>query len=162
MLTVPACKAQQFFFDCLPRWLANPDDILPDISHIPNLLGGYKRSYIAEIGLLTRLHLHCAEHCFTTAIHQHNTQKELVAMVLLEQRAIGWDLCFCGYLSRHWVLAVAACLFLPTTDECPTASLDAGKTWPTNPFPTYGNLPMKYGLIVIPPSIILPFLNATE
>jgi hypothetical protein len=93
MLTVPACKVQQLFFDCFRRWLANPDDILPDISHIPN------------------------------------AQQELVATALSEQRAIGWDLCFRGYLSRHWALAVAACPFLPPTDECPTASLDAGKTW---------------------------------
>jgi hypothetical protein len=93
MLTVPACKVQQFFFDCLRQRLSNLDDILPDISHIPN------------------------------------AQKELVEIALLEQRAIGWDLCFCGYLSRHWALAAAACPFLPPTEECPTASLDAGKTW---------------------------------
>jgi hypothetical protein len=93
MLTVPACKVQQLFFDCLRRWLANPDDILPDISHIPT------------------------------------AQKELVTKALLEQRAIGWDLCFRGYLSRHWALAVAACPFLPPIDECPSTSLDTGKTW---------------------------------
>jgi hypothetical protein len=98
MLTVPACKVQQLFFNCLQQWLlANLDDILPDISHIPNV------------------------------------QKELVAMALSEQRAIGWDLCFHGYLSRHWwALAVAACPFVPPTDECPTASLHAGKTWARN------------------------------
>ena len=35
-------------------------------------------------------------------------QKELVALALKEQQAIGWHLCFRGYLSRHWALAVAA------------------------------------------------------
>jgi hypothetical protein len=41
-------------------------------------------------------------------------------MALLEQHAIGWDLCFRGYLSHHWALAVTTCPFL---------SLDAGKSW---------------------------------
>jgi hypothetical protein len=61
--------------------------------------------------------------------HIPNAQKELVATALSEQLAIGWDLCFRKYLSRHWVLAVAACPFLPPTDECPTASLNFWKTW---------------------------------
>jgi hypothetical protein len=87
MLTIPACKVQQLFFDCLWQSLANLDDILPDISHIPK------------------------------------AKKELVATAVSEQRAIGWDLCFRGYLSRHWALAAAACPFLPPTDECPTTSL---------------------------------------
>ena len=94
ILTNPGCKVQQLFFDCLRKWLARPDNISPDISHLPM------------------------------------AQRTLVALALTEQQAIGWDLCFRGYLSRHWALAVAAHPSPPTSTQKTTATpLDLGSLW---------------------------------
>ncbi len=49
-------------------------------------------------------------------------QCELVAKALEEQEQIGWHLAMCGYLSRHWGLAVMA---HPVTAQ----SKDQGKNW---------------------------------
>jgi hypothetical protein len=56
ILTNPGCKVQQLFFDCLRQWLVYPDNITPDLNHIPM------------------------------------AQRELVALALQEQQAIGWHL----------------------------------------------------------------------
>ena len=94
ILTNPGCKVQQLFFDCLRKWLARPDNISPDISHLPM------------------------------------AQRTLVALALTEQQAIGWDLCFRGYLSRHWALAVAAHPSPPTSTQKTNATpLDLGSLW---------------------------------
>ena len=94
MLTVPGCRVQQIFFDCLRSWLANPDNITPDISHLPI------------------------------------EQRGLVETALSEQAAIGWDMCFRGYLSRHWALAVSANPRLSKHDkQLPLNRSDTGKTW---------------------------------
>jgi hypothetical protein len=52
-------------------------------------------------------------------------------VVLVEQHAIGWDLCFQGYLSHHWALVIAAHpLFIRhMTRRRTTDQLDTGKTW---------------------------------
>jgi hypothetical protein len=93
-LTNPGCKVQQLFFGCLRQWLANPDNISPDISHIPM------------------------------------AQRGLVALALQEQQAIGWDLCFRGYLSRHWALAVAAHPSPPPPPKnCTASPFDHGSIW---------------------------------
>ena len=93
-LTNPGCKVQQLFFGCLRQWLANPDNISPDISHIPM------------------------------------AQRGLVALALQEQQAIGWDLCFRGYLSRHWALAVAAHPSPPMPPKnCTASPFDHGSIW---------------------------------
>jgi hypothetical protein len=94
MLTVPGCRVQQIFFDCLRSWLANPDNISPDLSHIPL------------------------------------EQRGFVETALSEQKAIGWDMCFRGYLSRHWALAVSANPRLHKHDKQPTSTRsNTGKTW---------------------------------
>jgi ribonuclease HI len=94
MLTVPGCRVQQLFFDCLRSWLANPDNISPDISHIPI------------------------------------EQRGLVETALSEQKAIGWDMCSRGYLSRHWALAVSANPRLSKHDKnLPLHRSETGKTW---------------------------------
>jgi hypothetical protein len=56
-------------------------------------------------------------------------QRQLVELALSEQHAIGWDLCFRGYLSRHWALAVAARPSLPMQTPPTTKHLDTGKIW---------------------------------
>jgi hypothetical protein len=57
-------------------------------------------------------------------------QRGLVVLALQEQQAIGWDLCFCGYLSRHWALAVAAHPSPPMPLKNRTASpFDHGSIW---------------------------------
>jgi hypothetical protein len=94
MLTVPGCRVQQIFFDCLRSWLANPDNISPDISHIPL------------------------------------EQRGFVETALSEQSAIGWDMCFRGYLSRHWALAVSTNPRLSKHEKQPPSTRsDTGKTW---------------------------------
>jgi hypothetical protein len=96
ILTVPGCKAQQLFFSCLRSWPAHPDNITPDISHLPM------------------------------------EQRPLIALALRNNMPfIGWDLCFCGHLSRHWALAVAAHPSQPnpTNNYAAKKPLDTGKTW---------------------------------
>jgi hypothetical protein len=94
ILTNPGCKVQQLFFDCLRQWLVYPDNITPDLNHIPM------------------------------------AQRELVALALQEQQAIGWHLCFRGYLSRHWALAVAAHPSPPVPRKQSNAKPnDFGSTW---------------------------------
>jgi hypothetical protein len=62
----------------------------------------------------------------------HAEQRDLLNKALQEQEAIGWDLGIRGYLSRHWVLAVAANPNIQDArdkDGKPINPMDTARTW---------------------------------
>ena len=62
----------------------------------------------------------------------HEEQRDFLEKALREQDAIGWDLGLRGYLSKHWVLAVAANPNIQDAkdkDGKPINPMDTARTW---------------------------------